>query len=197
MAIKPSEGKLLYHITHIDNMQSILNIGLISRNKLLENDNDFVDIADPEIIEKRNVNNLSNYVLFHFFTKNPFDCAICHEYGSENMVIIGISRELHENKKFYIIPTHPLDININTLKIYSYEEGYSLIQWEILDMPTGRDYKNPEIKKACMAECLVEHIIQPEAFSRVFVYNEVAESKICGMMNQNKIKISINPNMFP
>lgn len=196
MATKPSEGKLLYHITHVDNMQSILNNGLMSRQQLLNMKNQFVDIANPEIIEKRDeYNHLSNYVLFHFFAKNPFDCAVCHAYGINNMAIITINRERHKDNKFRIIPTHPLDTN--TPKIYNYEEGYPLIAWDILDMPANRDYNDPIIKKACMAECIVEDIIQPEDFYFVYVYNEQTKSKINKMMNQQKITISVNPNMFP
>lgn len=197
MPTKPSEGKLLYHITHVNNMQSILNSGLMSRQQLLTMGSSFFDIADPEIIARRieYKNNLSNYILFHFFSKNPFDCAVCRKYGKENMVIITIDRELHNDYDFYIIPTHPLDVN--NPDIYSYNDGYPLIQWNILDMQTNRDYNCPEIKKACMAECLVKDIIKPEAFSYLYVYNDETKIQISRMTNQEKIRITVNSNMFP
>lgn len=47
MAQNPSEGKLIYHITHINNLPSILKVGLLSRKKLLRNPSlSFTDIAD-------------------------------------------------------------------------------------------------------------------------------------------------------
>lgn len=43
----------MHHITHIDNLESILKNGLKSRNELLSNtDIDFEDTADPDIIQK-------------------------------------------------------------------------------------------------------------------------------------------------
>lgn len=80
MATAPSTGKLIYHITSIDNLPSILKFGLLSRKCLLQNrDIHFTDIADPEILNKREryKEALSQYVLFHFFAKNPFDGAVC------------------------------------------------------------------------------------------------------------------------
>ena len=50
MATAPSMGKLIYHITSIDNLPSILKFGLLSRKCILQNhDIHFKDIADPEI----------------------------------------------------------------------------------------------------------------------------------------------------
>ena len=112
MAQNPSEGKLIYHITHINNLPSILKVGLLSRKKLLRNPSlSFTDIADSEILSKREQYKeaLSQYVLFHFFALNPFDGAVCRKYGSENMVIITVRRDICIRKDYQIIPSHPLD----------------------------------------------------------------------------------------
>lgn len=90
----PSQGKLLYHLTHISNVSSILKYGLASRNKIMNSSlrNQFVDIADQKIIRSREEHNnhLLDYVLFHFYAKNPFDGAVCQSQGSENMAIYSI-----------------------------------------------------------------------------------------------------------
>ena len=197
MAQRPSEGKLLYHITHIDNMPSILKYGLLPRSEIRQKGLDFTDIADPEILNKRESykQTLSQYVLFHFYAKNPFDGAVCKKHGSENMVIITISRELHKKNEFLIIPSHPLDKE--KPDIYPYDEGFKKIRWDILDKETGRDYRNPEIRKACMAECVMQYVIQPEVFSFVFVKDKLAEMKIRQMENSNLISIKVNDKMFP
>ena len=70
MATAPSTGKLIYQIKSIDTLPSILKFGLLSRKCLLQNrDIHFTDIADPEILNKREryKEALSQYVLFHFF----------------------------------------------------------------------------------------------------------------------------------
>lgn len=194
----PSKGKLLYHITHLDNISSILEHGLMSRRALLQNNHcKFKDIADPEILNKRETykNALSQYVLFHFYSKNPFDGAVCKKYGSENMAIITIWRDDHEKNDFFIIPSHPLDRD--EPDIYPYEEGIKLIKWDILDRETGRDYRDPEIRKACMAECIMNYVIPAEAFAYVYVSTEYAKSRILRMNYSDKISVQVNPHMFP
>ncbi len=189
MARPPSEGMLLYHITHIDNIQSILNNGLLSRNELKRRGmNDFTDIADHQILSKRSEykENLSKYVLFHFYARNPFDCAVCNTYNPKNMVIITIERSLAKTNKFKVIPSHP--VNKNNPDIYPYDEGIKLIQWDILDMMIGRDYENRDIRAACMAECVMEYIVLPEEFAYVYVYDEQAKNKI------ERMTIQINLN---
>lgn len=199
MATPPSQGKLLYHITHIDNLPSILAYGLMPRRVLLAHGYQFIDIADPDILSKREEYQkaLSQFVLFHFYSKNPFDGAVCSRYGSENMAIIAINRSLYQKYDFHIIPSHPLDSDIPD--IYPYEEGFKKIRWDILDRTGGfdRDYHNPEIRKACMAECVSEYTIPPNDFSLIFVYNDEAKNKILLMNNSNITNVKVSPYMFP
>lgn len=200
MAQNPSDGKLIYHITHINNLPSILKVGLLSRKKLLRNPSlSFTDIADSEILSKREQYKeaLSQYVLFHFFAKNPFDGAVCKKYGSENMVIISVRRDICERKNYQIIPSHPLDTD--TPDIYPYFKGFNLVHWNILDDKEHRDYHDPEIRKACMAECIVKDCVPISDFAFIYVSNEKAEDEILKMQNAYLIKdkICVMPTMFP
>jgi len=199
MAIPPSQGKLLYHITHIDNLPSILENGLMSRRELQTVGIYFTDIANPDILSKRDNYReaLSRFVLFHFYHKNPFDGAVCKEYGSENMAIITIRRSLYQKYNFHIIPSHPL--NKETPDIYTYEEGFKQIHWDILDRTGGfdRDYSDPEIRKACMAECISEYTIPPDDFSFIFVCTDQSKDKILSMNNSHLVQIQVSPYMFP
>ena len=195
MATPPSKGKLLYHITHVYNILSILKNGLLSREELSKRGLcNFKDIADQEIIAKREnyKSRLSRYVPFHFFAKNPFDCAVCNKYGSKNLVIITIRRDMHKNKRMFIIPSHPLDTH--TPEIYDYDDGFNQINWNILDMQENRDYNKPEIKKACMAECLIEKSVKPTDFFKLYVENEETLKSIRAL--NNYLAIEVNPNMF-
>jgi hypothetical protein len=198
MSTPPSKGKLLYHITHINNIESILKYGLMSRKEAKKRQIKFEDIADHDILSKRDSykTDLSEYVLFHFYPKNPFDGAVCQKYGSENMAIITIQRKLYKNYKFYIIPSHPLDSDIPN--IYPYEEGLEKIKWDILDSD-NRDYHNQDVKKACMAECIMQYTIEPKNFFCIYVYNESNKQKIENLCKQLNIKVDVNVinNMFP
>lgn len=78
----------MHHITHIDNLESILKNGLKSRNELLNNIN-FKDTADPEIITKRE--SLNNYIPFHIdWVQNehgiPYNYVVCQKNDYDNMI---------------------------------------------------------------------------------------------------------------
>ena len=45
--------KLLYHLTELDNMASIIDNGLLSRAMVKEKGLRYNDVADPEIIDRR------------------------------------------------------------------------------------------------------------------------------------------------
>lgn len=195
MAIAPSEGKLIYHMTRIENLPSIFEKGLIPRKML--SDDEFINIADIEILRKRDLcqEKLSEYVPFHFYPRNPFDEAVCWRYGSGNMAIITVSRSICEREGYLVIPSHPLDCD--TPDIYPYNEGINKVQWDILDDTKNRNYDKPAIRKACMAECIFKGIVPVEKFVYIFVTNDEAKSKILSMkipFNSNSIKVY--PSMF-
>lgn len=190
----PQYGKLLYHLTHIDNIPSILEHGLQPRNQL---ERCFTDTADPNIIAERHeyLVDLHDYVPFHFFVKNPYDGAVCKTHGSENMAIIAIWRPRSDNG-YYVIPNHPLS---GSPEFLPYSEGIDQINWDLLDNTNNRCYADPVTKNACMAECDVDHTIFPQEFAYVYVYSERAKRQILKSPLAYKIarKLQVNPQMFP
>lgn len=200
MPIAPKDGKLLYHLTKIDNIPSVLKNGLMSRKKLSKSiDISFSNIADLDILEKRLKwkTDLSSYVPFHFYTKNPFDGAVCNKFGSENMAIIAIWRPTSNTDKrgMFIIPSHPL--SNDEPDIYSYDDGFDLVDWDTLGDAENRDYHDPKIKSKCMAECLAKDSIPSSKFAFIFVLNDAAKNKIEDIANTYNVNIRVNAHMFP
>ena len=196
MAKSPKDGKLLYHLTHVDNIASVLENGLQPRANL--NAGDFKDTADPNIIEERKSykDGLSHYIPFHFFVKNPYDGAVCKTEGSENMAIIAIQRPEDCFNGYYIVPNHPLSGNPD---FFPYQEGFKKVRWDLID---ERDYSDPEVKQACLAECDVDHPIDPQNFAFIYVKNETVGNKVrdlCKSAGFEKLapKVQVNPYMFP
>lgn len=185
------DKKLLYHLTSLNNLEYILDDGLLARNNIEE----FDDVADSDIIAFRQTNDLTKYVPFHFFTKNPFDGKVQKNCPDIEFIYICISREFAKNNNFKIIPKHP--IAMKPLKLYDYVEGYEIIEWDIMDK---RDYSDVNCKHICMAECLSPNTINSNNFSHIFVKNENVKNYIERLCNHLEISynfyINVNPNMF-
>lgn len=74
MGRKIKDGKLLYHLTKLKNLDSIIKNGLLSRNELISKNIDFSDVANKDIIEKRK--NINDYIPFHFHQDSAFDVYV-------------------------------------------------------------------------------------------------------------------------
>lgn len=199
--VPPSQGKLLYHITHIDNLPSILEKGLLSREMLKRQEISFVDLSHRKELDQGEEyqRRIVKYVPFYFFATNPFHSLACRdpktrELDSENRVIIAVYRSTLE-KSAEIIPIQPT--SENAPEIYSYSNGFSRINWEILDNPE-HDIRDSEVKRSCLAECIVEGSVNPNLFIWIYVKSEDAKEKLLnsGVAVEER-KISVFPFMFP
>ncbi|WP_321157685.1 DarT ssDNA thymidine ADP-ribosyltransferase family protein, partial [Providencia stuartii] len=155
--------------------------------------NKFHDIADKEIIEGRKKHQLDSYVPFHWFSRNPFDGRVQKNFPDEKFVLITIKRALAQKENWKIILRHPLaEANI---KIYDYNEGFALINWDIMNL---RDYHDPDSKSICMAECLSPTVVEVSKFFKIYVPTpEVSKivNRELKTLNLN-LEIAINEGMF-
>jgi hypothetical protein len=187
MSIK--DQKLLYHLTDLTNLESILKNGLLPRSQL----SNFVDVADSDIVIKRQSQNLQDYVPFHFFSKNPFDLAAQLSNKKNIFILIAVRRDHAEANNWQVIPHHPL-ANETTNKM-DYIKGIESIDWELMDQ---RDYSNTKCKSVCMAECLSPATVLASQFFKIFTPNEEIDQQVHKSMKSVNIFVNtqINERMF-
>lgn len=180
------EGKLLYHLTHIDNLGGIFEGNLLSRNSATQLYT-FTDVADEEIIQGRQQHLLDDYVLFHFHPYSAFDVAVKQKYGPSNFVYITIQREVARRRGFQIIPRHPLN---GSLKTYDYGEGINEIDWGAMEMKKSEIETEEEIRYARqvkMAECISSNPVLVSDFFRIYC-NKVQLNKLQSTYMEHKNK---------
>lgn len=164
---KVRDKKLLYHLTKVSNMENIINCGLLSRRYLLEHNIFFGDVADPQIISKRQELSLDEYTPFHFHPYSAFDVAVKNTYPTEKFVYICIKRALAEFNNFKILVKHPL--SQRDCILYDYAEGFHNIDWDTMETVGTTDEYSRNVK---MAECLTDKCIPAELFQCVYVPDE-------------------------
>lgn len=98
------DQKLIYHLTHFQNLPSILANGLLPRAQLAQ----FIDVADPDIIEDRAALQLEQHVPFHWFARNPFDGIVQKSRRGERFALIAVDRQLARSQNWKVVPRHPL-----------------------------------------------------------------------------------------
>ena len=193
---KAKDGKLLYHLTKLENLDSILKFGLLPRKIILENSIKFGDVADGEIISKRTELGLDGYTPFHFHPYSAFDAAVKHTHDSTKMIYICINRELARYNNFKVLPQHPL--SESECVLYDYDEGISMIDWDTL-MEVGRqDNYAREVK---MAECLTDLIVPARCFKCIFVPSQDIKEEVEDIMTKRGIDfpppyVNVQSKMF-
>lgn len=162
-------GKLLYHLTDIGNLENILKEGLLSRNRLV-GDIRFNDIADKQIISKRNSMGLGDYIPFHFHPYSSFDVAVKNIYSEKEFIYICITRKLAIYNNFKVLPNHPLSNgDVSEYNLLEYDEGFKKIDWQAMDTLGTED---KYIKQVKMAECLTQLTIPAKCFQSIAVRND-------------------------
>jgi len=181
--------KLIYHLTALRNIPSILEKGLLPRNQL----SDFQDIADKAIIEKRQGLVLEGYVPFHWFVKNPFDGVVQKTHSDTPFALIAVERERAAKANWKILVRYPLANG--EMELLDYAAGFQAIDWDVMDR---RDYRDPNCKSVCMAECLAQGPVPVTEFFAIYVRNAVEELKVRKWANRlgAPIRIYVNENMF-
>lgn len=181
---------LLYHLTCMDNLPSILDNGLCSRKSLGKG---FTDIADGEIIQGRGIYNLQEMVPFHFFANNPFDGRVKADHPDKVFCMITVYRTFAKENKWKIIPRHPL-ANVQGVEPMDYEKGFASIDWELMNL---RDYKDSESKSVCMAECLSPVTVYVKDFQCIYVKDEASKSHVERLLKERNLSkfVNINPVM--
>lgn len=178
-------GKLLYHLTAIENLESILADGLKPRSELT----DFTDVADSEILEKRKKLKLENQVPFHFFGRNPFDGGVQVANKDSQFVLITVRRTYAKDNNWKIVPSHPL--SDEDIVLMDYEEGFAAIDWVKMN---EREYSDPESKSVCMAECLSPSTVDSSCFLSIFVKDAAIEGEVRKLLDKAGVSLHLNIN---
>lgn len=145
----PRDGKLLWHLTALENLESIFQNGLLSRKKL--NEISFTDIANPAILDCRSRFGLEHYIPFHFMQKTPFAGGVMKDHNEKAFVYLTLQRTKAKTNNFKIITKHPLNEGAEFYD--NYDAGIAAIDWELME-DTNRDCRIHEVKETCMAECV-------------------------------------------
>lgn len=174
--------KLLYHLTKLSNMEMIISQGLLPRKYLIDKSMNFDDVADPQIIRKREKLKLDQYTPFHFHPYSAFDVAVKNAYPDDKFVYICIERALAELNGFKVLLKHPL--SQQDCILYDYPDGMNKIDWDTMEKTGATDEYSRNVK---MAECLTEKCIPAELFQCVYVPDTDAKEYIEELFLKNGI----------
>lgn len=188
----------LYYITHIDNVCSILERGILSHKKIEEEQIPSTPIYDSEIVNNRkerltpaNVS-LWEYANSYFQARNPMLYRVINEKDKNDIVIIGVSGEVIEKQGRVFVTTG--NAANNDTEIFSLKEGYSKIPWKILKSEYWNNSDGS--KRRIMAECLVPESINSKYIDTVYVASPSVAEKLKAQTKHFNVEVVPEPNLF-
>ncbi len=198
----------LYYITVKDNLQSILERGILSHQKvtLLETQGELehTSIYNEKVVNSRitrlmpDGKSLWHYVNLYFQPRNPMmynvvKTRVKKNIAVEDFVVIGISNEvLHEHD---VLITDGNAASDRT-QWRCLSEGLEMLknQWDIIHSEWWNE--EDDSKRQIMAECLVPNQVKPELFRSLYVVNSAAEHHMKQIVDNLPIIVVREAHMF-
>lgn len=177
--------------------ESKIHDGLLSRVSLQEKQIAYTDIANEDILSKRTEKGLDQCVPFHFHTHTEFDVAVQKQRRLEGPYIyLAVNRSVARDKKFKIIFRHPISSGSET-KILEYDEGFSQINWDVMNTPKGNP-PNPNYDgHVRMAECISPYCDVPfNDIYTIFVPNEDVKNQVELLVKNYSTQVLVSPSLF-
>lgn len=198
MAISEQFCKIqyLYNITSINNLESILKFGILSKNNIYKTSIDFDDVSNASVQSLRNeinvVNNihLHDYANLYFNPRNAMMFTITHQDPKKELCILAIDKCVLDFKNT-IVTNQNAAVRVGT-RFMSPSEAIKTLNfnnimqnsWNLND-PVLKDH----LKKQMMAEVLVLNRIPPQYIKGIFVPNEIIKNKLIKIGIELAIKV--------
>ena len=182
----------LDHMTHIDNLESILKYGLLAHS----NPHKTRDISNTEVNARRNKRepiynrNIHDYVPFYFNPRN----AMMYRNKNEDIVVLAFSQKLiFENNTIFTNKNASAD----SVNFFNSTQQLDKLEWNYVWSDSWNTKPNvTEVKQAMMAEVLVYSQVPINNLIGVYAKNETMKKHLIQSYNLPANKIKINANMF-
>ncbi|TXL67478.1 DUF4433 domain-containing protein [Cerasibacillus terrae] len=185
--------KLLYHITDLDNLESILQQGgLLANNVVNEKGVEYENIAHNNIQDRRSMKtvplppngDLHDYVPFYFAPRSPMLYAIYkgqvegYELGQEHIIYLVSRTDVIHNAQLKYVFTDGHAVMVFT-EFFKDLQELDKIDWDVMNSRYWFDTEeDPDRKRRRQAEFLVHKGIPIDILLGFAVKNEEMKRKV-------------------
>jgi len=190
-----SRVHMLDHITHIDNLSSILHFGLLSHN----NPHKKIDISNQEVNSRRMRREsvfyrpIHDYVPFYFNSRNAMLYKTQMDHGS-NIIILGFDKSLMLNPNKVITDRNA---SADAKHCSSDNAFYNTLDWNKIFAKSWNQDK--DLRQIMMAELLIPDCVDIEYLRCIYVKNLYAQKQVLKALFDAKIPnvdVLVAPHKF-
>lgn len=193
------EISALYYITPWENLETILEKGLLCRTRVDFQNISHIDFADKQIQKRRSAVPVGgkyahDYVPLFFHQKPPMLYRLQKEYEKKShpreIVYVCINNEILGEEGVYFT-----DRNLATTehRVFDSIEDLAKLRWRIIKSPTWKNSLERNIKGA---EVLVPERVDPCWFQKIIVYDEIMKNRLKTKFPRLLIPTEVNRHEF-
>ena len=191
----------LYYITHVDNLPSILEKGILSHERIEAEHVQPARIYNTDIVNRRKEKNtpdrksLWSYANLYFQPRNPMMYRVVHEKEkrAKDLAIVSVTIKTLQTPGVFITDGNAAN---EPTQFYTPADGLKIIeqQWKIVQSEWWNNLNGS--KRKIMAECLVPDMVDPDLINSIYVADEETRLKLSTTVGYRSIPIIPEPKMF-
>jgi hypothetical protein len=193
--LKKYNIKYIYHMTHKDNLESILEDGLLSHN------NNFVSkrIDNTEVNNRRNFyepiynKNVQDYVPFYFNPRNAM--LYVKQNIQDDLIILAFDSKLLYTKESLFTDGNAA---VNGTKFFNNINDLKKLNWECIKAKYWTSFEDG--KRIMMSEVLVPNKVDIEYLRKIYCNNYITRNYVNDLLSdymlEDDIDVEVNKEMF-
>jgi len=188
---------MLYYITHIGNIESILKFGILSHNEITKRGISYKHIYNPEIVEARQEieidgRSLCDFANVYFTPRNAMLFRVIHELELNEIAVLGINPGILERPDIFVSDGNARAVET---KILPKSEAEKMLLQIRKEANKTWWFAADGSKRKLMAECLVPGEIPPSDIISIYVASAEVKDKLQQQLSDCE-PIIAQPDMF-
>lgn len=189
----------LYYITHVANLPSILDKGILSHSIVMGQSIDHTPVYDNRIVVNRseiltpNGDSLWEYANLYITARNPMLYRVVAEIGPNDIAVISIDGALMNRDDVFITTG-------NAASSYSEIRPASQIEKTLRELKSDLDKEywsfDDGSKRRIMAEILIPERVTPDNIKSIYVANYNARLRVLKLIGSSRLPVIPEPNLF-
>lgn len=196
---RTADIKSLFYITHVENVPSILQNGILSHARVEAQEVPFTPIYDAGIVSNRKAKmtperrSLWEYANLYFQPRNPMMYRVIHEKSKRDLAVIGVTPAILQQSNVMVTDGNAAN---NPTQFFAAADGLRVVesQWKVIQSEWWNDLDGS--KRKIMAECLVPERIPPDYVHTIFVADHDTKKRVEGLIGPTKIPVVPEPDIF-
>ena len=188
----------LYYITHKDNLSSILESGIFSSDRAEAEGLHPTPVYDGRGVEQRNSKTTDGislwvYANLYFQPRNAMMYRIIHQKDLKDLAVVGINKKVLDEADVVITDGNAAN---ETTQFYCLSEGLKILKRHGSIIQNDWWNNSDGSKRKMMAECLIPNYVKPAYIHSVYVADNTLQNEIKKIVNNPKIAVNSEPDMF-